>query len=187
MEPFEYVSVLSSIIIGLGITQILSGISSLILVGKKVRYHVPHLFWIILVFGFHLQEWWIGYGYSRVIESWHLMEFLMIVIYPIILFIMARMLFPNIRQGKEIDLESYFSRNYRRIFAVGLMLPLLSVPQNIFILDYPLQSQLAPIILGILFMVGIALRKYNHIFHMTFSITAFLAGLAYLIWVDPVL
>ena len=186
MEPFEYVSVLSSIIIGLGITQILSGVASLVLVNDNVRFYTPHTVWVILIFGFLIQDWWVSYEYSRVIKSWRLMEFLFIIVYPIILFIITRMLFPKIRSGQTINLKNFYLSNYKQIFAVGLFLPIVSISQNLIILDLPLLSQLGPLLLGVLFAIGIFTR-YSKIFHLIFSLSALAAGLVYLVVVDPML
>ena len=46
INPFEYVSILISIILGLGITQILSAFTDLLYDYKKVKFYWPHLLWI---------------------------------------------------------------------------------------------------------------------------------------------
>jgi hypothetical protein len=57
MTPFEYVIVLIFIILGLGITQIGSGVADLIHNSDRVKVYWPHTLWIIFVFFLHLQEW----------------------------------------------------------------------------------------------------------------------------------
>lgn len=43
MTPFEYVSVLISIILGLGITQIVSGLADIVQHRHQVQLYWPHL------------------------------------------------------------------------------------------------------------------------------------------------
>ena len=95
MSPFEFVTVLISIILGLGITQIMSGVADFIHQWEKAKLYWPHMLWVILVFVLHVQQWWLTYE-LRVISSWRLPFFLFEVLYPINLFILARILFPKL-------------------------------------------------------------------------------------------
>jgi hypothetical protein len=94
MTPFEYVIVLISVIIGLGITTILTGIAELIKHTKPVRFYTPYIIWIVLIFVLHIQDWWISYQYKS-ITIWTLQSFLLLILYPINLYILAHLLFPN--------------------------------------------------------------------------------------------
>ncbi|QOI98670.1 MAG: hypothetical protein HRU69_14785 [Flammeovirgaceae bacterium] len=62
MTPFEYVIVLISIILGLGITVILSGVAGLIRQWRKMAVYWPYLIWVVLVFVMHIHEWWNMYA-----------------------------------------------------------------------------------------------------------------------------
>jgi len=53
MSPFEYVIVLISIILGLGITLVLTGIAELIRKWNAIKIFWPYLIWIGLVFVLH--------------------------------------------------------------------------------------------------------------------------------------
>ncbi len=80
ISPFEYVIVLTSIILGMGITQIVSGLASIIHRWEKVKIYWPHLLLVILVFFIHIQEWWAAYD-MRKYEYWRLPTFLFIILY----------------------------------------------------------------------------------------------------------
>ncbi len=127
MSPFEFVTVLISIILGLGITQIMSGVADLIHQWKDVRLYWPHLLWIVLVFILHVQDWWLLYQ-LRDITSWQLPMFLFQVLYPISLFILARILFPL---TGATDMKAYYLGNYRKFFALVMILSLLSAAENV--------------------------------------------------------
>lgn len=47
ISAFEYVTVLISIVVGLGITEVLSGIADLIKQSKRVKFYWPHLLWVL--------------------------------------------------------------------------------------------------------------------------------------------
>ncbi len=49
ISPFEYISILVSIILGLGITQILSAFTDLLYNYKKVKFYWPQLLWVLFI------------------------------------------------------------------------------------------------------------------------------------------
>ena len=62
MTQFEYLSVLVSIIVGLALTQLLSGAARLIQLRRRVRMHAPTLLWMATLFLIdillsHLKQW----------------------------------------------------------------------------------------------------------------------------------
>ena len=132
MSPFEFVTVLISIILGLGITQIMSGVADLIHQWEKAKLYWPHMLWVILVFVLHVQQWWLTYE-LRVITSWRLPFFLFEVLYPINLFILARILFPATGEETAYNLKTYYFQNYRKFFTMVIILSALSALENIFI------------------------------------------------------
>jgi len=151
ISAFEYVTVLISIILGLGITQILTGIADLIHKSERVTVYWPHLIWILFVLLLHIQEWWLLYelkGY----QPWRLPTFLFVIAYPINLFVLARMLFPFALKGKVIDLKLFYYKNCRKVFLIFAISAVLSILYNIFILELSLLSQVLQIMLASIFL-----------------------------------
>ncbi|MBL7852383.1 MAG: hypothetical protein JNN04_15875 [Cyclobacteriaceae bacterium] len=130
MSPFEFVTVLISIILGLGITQIMSGVADLIHQWKHVRLYWPHGLWIVLVFILHVQDWWLLYQ-LRDLTTWPLPMFLFQVLYPIGLFILARILFPMTGGTAATDMKSYYLSNFRKFFFMVMVLSVLSALENV--------------------------------------------------------
>lgn len=58
MTPFEYVSVLISLILGLGLSLILTDAARLIKRWSKISLFGPYLIWIALVYILRIHEWW---------------------------------------------------------------------------------------------------------------------------------
>jgi hypothetical protein len=129
MTPFEYVTVLISIILGMGITQIITGVADLVNHWNRVRIYWPHLLLIVLVFFLQIQEWWDTYE-LRKFESLRLPTFLFVLFYPINLFILARILFPLVQPEGDIDLSAFYRSNYRKFFWWASVLPVLSMLNN---------------------------------------------------------
>jgi hypothetical protein len=167
MTPFEYVSVLISIILGLGITQIVTGLADLIHQWDRVKVYWPHLLWIFLIFFLHIQEWWATYELKD-FDSWRLTTFFFVVFYPTILFILDKLLFPFGFQEGEIDLKQFYFENFRRIFGWAIVLIVFALLTNIFILNYPIIDQLPQFIfLGLLLYIVICNIKNESVHFWT--------------------
>lgn len=153
MTPFEYVIVLISVILGLGITTILTGVAELIKNTQPARLYAPYIIWIGIIFVLHFQDWWLSYQLMSV-KEWSLQFFLLIVLYPINLYILAHLLFPS-SLSKDFDSKVFFLEHYPRFFIGAIILVVLSVIQNIFISDLNVLTQIPHtlVFLVLLFML----------------------------------
>lgn len=156
MTPFEYVSVLISIILGLGITQIVTGVADVIQNWSKTTLYLPHSLWIVFVFFLHIQEWWILYE-MRSITEWKLSIFLFTILYPIGLFVLARLLFPNQKPDQAVTLKAFYHANFVKYFLTALILITLSLLDNVLINHYAIQDQ--PIQLVLLVVLAFLVYK----------------------------
>lgn len=158
ISPFEYVTVLISIILGLGITQIVTGIADIIHHWKRVKLYWPHTLWMVVTFFLHIQEWWNVYD-LRTIDKWRLPTFLFISLYPINLFVLARLLFPAHNSDEaELDYKEFYLMNYKKIFAVIVCFAFLSAIENLALAGRGVEG--VAIQLAIIFILGItALRR----------------------------
>jgi hypothetical protein len=169
MTPFEYVTVLVSIILGMGITQIVTGIADLVHQAGRVRVYWPHLLWIILVFFLHIQEWWSTYE-LRHFESFRLPTFLFVLLYPINLFILARILFPMVQPEGVIDLKAFYESHYRRFFLWASLLPVLSFLQNVLVIGIPVRTQAVHGILFFTLLLLVTRRHVSELIHKALAI-----------------
>ncbi len=170
ISAFEYVTVLISIILGLGITQILTGIADLVHQSKRVKIYGPHLLWVLIVLVLHVQEWWVTFD-LRTFAPWRLPIFLFVMIYPIILFILARLLFPFGIQEGFIDLKEFYYENYKKIFLFGIVLSVLALLDSILIREEMKMDELLPklVVPGVLLIVCLK-RKLPEWAHYIISI-----------------
>jgi hypothetical protein len=150
MTAFEYVIVLISIILGLGITQIMTGLADLVHQWNNVKLYWPHLIWIVLVFVLHIQDWWDTY-HLQTFQPWRLPTFLFFSLYPVNLFILARILFPFNSADGIIDLKKFYYGNFRKFFLCTMVLNVLSIVSNYIVRGLEI-SLLIP--LAIFFLLG---------------------------------
>jgi hypothetical protein len=162
ITPFEYVTVLISIILGMGLTQIVAGLAQLIHRWNNTKLYLPHLILIILLFVIHIQEWWVTYEMRRY-QYWRLPTFLVIILYPVNLYILARLLFP-IRWPREVDLKKFYFQNYRRIYLLIIISAFQSILDNVWLGGYHLSEQGAQFtLIALLSAVVIARKEYEWI------------------------
>ena len=106
MSIFEYISVLSSIIIGLGITQLLRGVVQIIHQPDDGKPYLIHLFWIASTFLLSIVWWWFQFVMAD-LERWSFATYSFVVAYAVTIYLMCAVLIPS-------QIESY--GNYKEFF-----------------------------------------------------------------------
>lgn len=168
MTPFEYVSVLISLILGLGIAVILTGLARIIKRWESVVPYGPFFIWIVLVFVLHIQEWWDTYQLMNW-TSWSLTVFLFVILYPILLFILANLLFP-VKWKVPLDLKTYYFTICPKFFFFTICLALTALLQNLFLLDYSLLEQPVQLVVIVLFFLLLIFRTEKAWVHYAVSL-----------------
>lgn len=164
ISAFEYVTVLISIVLGLGITQVLTGIADLVHQSNRVKVYWPHFVWVFLVLLMHVQEWWVTYDLKNY-EPWRLPTFFFIMLYPVNLFILARLLFPFGMQEGIIDLKTFYFENYRKIFGFTCALILLAILDGVFIRNRSILDESLKLILLLLMLFFISRKSLAELAH----------------------
>lgn len=111
MNPFEYAMVLISIIVGLGITHILSSLGSAVPRlrhhGPAIRLEVTYLAWVGFIFSQLVFFWWWEFKWSELAPEFGVGLFLFLVFYAVALFSLAVILVPH-RLAVVDDSWEYF-------------------------------------------------------------------------------
>jgi hypothetical protein len=118
MTFFEYVAVLVSIIVALGIAQILSGVARTIEKPQGQRVYWVHLVWAAWLFVYLIFFWWFEFRLGQ-IEEWTFYGYLVVVLYATLLFFLSALLFPS-REHDGVDFEKRFFA--RRKWFFGLLI-----------------------------------------------------------------
>ncbi len=129
MGVFEYIGVLISVIMGLGITHLATGATKLIQHRDKVRFCLPHALWTVNVLIYILLIWWGMFWWSGH-DNWFAYEYLFITLYAIVLFFLASMLYPW-DMDKDIDVRAYFFRNRLWFFGALFVAWSMDIPETL--------------------------------------------------------
>ena len=123
MDQFEYVMVLVSIIVGLGIAHILLGIGGIIdrLSRKKDRLELSlaHASWLGFCFAWLVMFWWWEYRFSSRVSDWTMGLYLFLITYAVTLFLLQAVLVPRTWDGVK-SLKDFFLE--RRAWFYGLLM-----------------------------------------------------------------
>lgn len=107
MTPFDYLSVLISIVLGLGLTELLSNVHRLIQARDRVAFHWLPLLWSGIIFVVLVQWWWAAFGLHRQL-AWNFFFFLLILLIPVLLYLAAASVLPAIEPERTVDLRAYY-------------------------------------------------------------------------------
>lgn len=130
MNHFEYVMVLISIIIGLGIAHILLGLGGVVdrLTGRgdRLRLSVAHGVWLTHTFLWLVLFWWWQFRLEVIWEEWTIGVYFFLVMYAVVLFLLAVILVPRDWDGVT-DLNDFFLRRQAWFYSIWIVATLLDV------------------------------------------------------------
>ena len=156
MDEFGYLSVIISVILGLSITQLLQGLSQIINARERVRIYWPTIGWAILLLIVDIQAWWAMFGY-RDKHVWTFLQFTALLLETIILYLLAALLMPGIRDEEVVELRANYFRHAGWFFGA-------------------LVAVLVDSLLKDLLIAGSLPRGLNLDFHLFWMATAFVAA-----------
>jgi hypothetical protein len=135
VDEFSYLSVLLSIVLGLGITQLLTALGRLIQARERVRMFWPAPAWAVLLLVTHVQTWWTMFG-LRDQAAWTFFTFLLVLLQPVLLYLLAALVLPDFGETADpgegtVDLRRHYFRQARWFFGLALALLAVSVLKDV--------------------------------------------------------
>ena len=94
MEVFEYIAVLTSIIIGLGLARLLGGFTRLVQQPEQGGIYWVHLCWVLYMFLTTVFWWWWEFNLNSV-EAWTFSLYSFVLSYAVIVYLLCAFLFPT--------------------------------------------------------------------------------------------
>src|SRR3954453_8074690 len=137
MKTSEYLSVLVSIIVGLGMSQVLSGVANLLVDRRRVRFYWVWAVAVVMVFLANVQFWWSTFSVGDAVAT-NFFSFVYFLLTPIALYLSAVVIVPDFEGEGEIDLKRHFYANRALYFGLLAVVPLLSASRSILISGDPL-------------------------------------------------
>ncbi len=127
MDPFSYLVVLISIILGLGVTRVVGGLGHLMQTRRRKRSYWVHTVWMLNLLMAMAIVWWMDYRW-RSNDHWTFLLFIWVLLLPTILYLISSLLFPDQDDEPITHWEAYFYENHRDIFLVyALIFPIAMV------------------------------------------------------------
>ena len=126
MDAFGYLSVLLSIIIGLGVTQLLTGIGRVIRHRDRVRVDWLPVLWAIVLLVVFVQVWWSMFG-LRGKDEWTFGAFLFVLAQTCGLYLMSAVLLPEQIDAESVDLAAHYQRQHQWFFGLLVATLILSL------------------------------------------------------------
>jgi len=128
MDVFEYLGVILSVIMGLGVTHILAGLSKTIHNRRSVKTYWVQTLWAINVLIYIVTIWWGMFWWSSQ-QEWSYFQFLLLILYAIFLFLSASLIFPwDI--SDDFDFERHFFETRPWFFAVLTLAWCIDIPET---------------------------------------------------------
>jgi len=185
MDAFNYLSVLISIILALGMTRVLAGVGEMLQARSRRRIYWVHAVWIVNLFLYLVVAWWIFYRWRNQ-QPWTFFLFLFVLISPTILFLASLLLFPS--EGaldQFIDYKKHFYANHRAFFAIFSMFTLVDIADTL-LKGIPHFLELGPqyVISNSLYFAGLATaaitrnERYHQFFALFFLVQTIIASFA---------
>jgi len=130
MDEFGYLAVILSIILGLSVTQLLQGLSQVINARDRVRIYGPAIGWALLLLVIDVQAWWAMFGY-RSRHAWTFLQFGILLLETILLYLLAALALPMAFAGEMIDLRAHYFRHARWFFGSFIAVLLVSLSKDV--------------------------------------------------------
>ena len=130
MDEFGYLAVILSIILGLSVTQLLQGLSQVINARERVRIYGPAIGWALLLLVIDVQAWWAMFQY-RTRHAWTFLQFAILLLEVIFLYLLAALALPMTFVGEVIDLRANYFRHAGWFFGSFIAVLLVSLSKDL--------------------------------------------------------
>lgn len=117
MDVFEFILVLVTVIVSLGIAELLGGVVRVL--RHELKPGHLHWLWVLLVFNMQIQWLWFSWNF-RDRGSWLFPEFMLLIAPPILLYMSSAVLFPITLAKDGDDLDEHFFRRRRPFFLLAI-------------------------------------------------------------------
>lgn len=174
MSLFEYIMVLTSILIGLGIAELLSGIIRMLRTDYKEGFYLPQVLWAIFLFLYFIIVWWSRWD-LRENFHWTFFQLLMSLAGPLIAFVLAGLAFARTRTARE-----FFFRQQKTFFSLLPLIMLISLLHEYIIEGTPILSMTTIMASAMMILSFIPRFVEKDWIHITCSLAA---NLIFISWV----
>ncbi len=131
MDEFNYLAVLISIVLGLGITQLLGAFGRWLEQRTLFEAYAPSICWAAALLIIHIQTWWSMFA-LRDHTGWLFIQFVVVLLQPIILYLLTTLVLPS-PTAPEKNLRANYMLQRRSFFGLLAGLLIVSVFKDIIV------------------------------------------------------
>ena len=127
MKPFDYLAVVTSIVLGLGITQLMTGVGQLLVIHNRVQSPWIPLAWVLILLLAQLEFWWWHFGLASR-QEWRFFSFLLLLASPVLMYLLSVLIFPKVDgPGPECTVNWFDHHAANRHWFFALAIAVLAV------------------------------------------------------------
>ncbi|MBP1747594.1 MAG: hypothetical protein H6Q52_133 [Deltaproteobacteria bacterium] len=121
MNKFSHLSVLITIILGLGIAQLVMGLGRLIVLRGRIILYWPVVGWIGLLLVLHILTWWTMF-FLREYTEWDFFVFLIVLLQPMLLYFLTALILSTFGSGESgVNIKKNYYANVRWFFGLFVL------------------------------------------------------------------
>lgn len=117
-EGFNFLRVVLSIVVGLGITTALNALGKIIKYRASIKVYWVGVLWELGVFWMLLLHWYSVWTFQKTPE-WTYLKFLLLLLPSLALYLTSHLAFPEFREGHEYNLEKFYYHNRKYFFGAA--------------------------------------------------------------------
>jgi len=132
LEDFAHLSVLISIVLGLGLTNLLMGLARIVQMRARIQLYWPTLVWVFTLLLVHVQTWWSMFG-LRTVAHWTFASFAATLMQPILLYFLSALALPDFDRDDALDLRKNYAAQRMWFFGILVALVFVSLLRNVLV------------------------------------------------------
>jgi hypothetical protein len=136
-DLFSHITVLLSIVIALGMAELVSAWGELLRNRIRVRFYWLHLFWSVFIIMIMIQMWW-GLWNFRTIDDWTIAAPTALVVQSLILVLTAQMISPKVDLSTHADMKEFYYDSTKVFFIPSGLLMISLAFNDIMFLEQPI-------------------------------------------------
>jgi hypothetical protein len=109
MAPFPFILSLYSVTSGLGLTLLVSSVAKMIEARDRTRRYWVHTCWLAFLFVVNVTSW-LSLWVVRDHQTWSILEALLLLLVPILLYTVSYLAVPNFDDAANLDLRIHYFR-----------------------------------------------------------------------------
>ena len=177
MNPFEYLTVLYSIIVAIGVTQIIFAWRDMIRHRNQIEPYWLHTLWMGFGLLILIQMWW-GDWELHLLPNWDYFSFLLVLSAPITLTLALSILAPALDGSTDRDLRVYYFHHHHWAFGFAALYMIESVIGAVALRGEPLLGERSIMrLVGVVLLTTLAVSGRERVHVGVLATTFVLHGL----------